>query len=100
MRNPITRSPSGGTSTTASDATYSLRKDILQLPVKVCKYPCRFYNEALQAACGEGLLGLFLMLVSAVISAITFTILVWCHLNPWSRFKFRRDEVRDIDEKC
>ena len=38
------------------------------------------------------------MLVSAVVSAILFTILVWCHLNPWSRFKFRRDEVRYIDE--
>ena len=39
------------------------------------------------------------MLVSAVVSAILFTILVWCHLNPWSRFKFRRDEVMFKDEK-
>ena len=53
----------------------------------------RFYNAALGAVCDDGLLGVFVMLVSAVISAICFTILVWCHLNTWITLK--REEAKD-----
>ena len=37
------------------------------------------------------------MLVSAVLSAVIFTILTWCHFNTWSHFK--HDEVGDRNEK-
>lgn len=69
---------------------------VKQLSVKISIhiYCCiRFYNEALSAVCDEGLLGVFVMMVSAVISALCFTILVWCHLNTWSHFK--REEVKN-----
>ena len=57
-------------------------------------YCLRFYNDALGAVCDDGLLGVFVMLVSAVISAICFTILVWCHLNTWITIK--REEEKDL----
>ena len=54
----------------------------------------RFYNDALNAACGEGLFGLFTMLVSAVISALFFTILVWCNSHTWIYFKHKAKYVK------
>ena len=54
----------------------------------------RFYNDALNAACGEGLFGLFIMLVSAIISALFFTILVWCNSHTWIYFKHKAKYVK------
>ena len=54
----------------------------------------RFYNDALNAACGDGLFGLFVMLVSAVISALFFTILVWCNSHTWIYFKHKAKYVK------
>ena len=54
----------------------------------------RFYNDALNAACGDGLFGLFIMLVSAVISALFFTILVWCNSHTWIYFKHKAKYVK------
>ena len=58
----------------------------------------RFYNDALNAACGEGLFGLFIMLVSAVISALFFTILVWCNSHTWIYFKHKGKYVKVEDQ--
>ena len=66
----------------------------------MCAIQCcclRFYNDALTAACDESLLGLFVMLVSSVLSAVIFTVLVWCHFSSWSHFK--HNKVGDTNEK-
>ena len=54
----------------------------------------RFYNDALNAACGEGLFGLFVMLLSAVVSALFFTVLVWCNSHTWIYFKHKAKYVK------
>jgi len=63
-----------------------------------CSSLIRFYNDALNAACGEGLFGLFIMLVSAVISALFFTILVWCNSHTWIYFKHKAKYVKVEDQ--
>ena len=59
----------------------------------------RFYNDALNAACGEGLFGLFVMLLSAVVSALFFTVLVWCNSHTWIYFKHKAKYVK-VSKKC
>ena len=54
----------------------------------------RFYNDALVAACDQGLFGLFVMLVSASICALFFTILVWCNSHTWIYFKHKGKYVK------
>jgi len=63
-----------------------------------CKQLFKFYNDALNAACGEGLFGLFIMLVSAVVSALFFTILVWCNSHTWIYFKHKAKYVKVEDQ--
>lgn len=55
---------------------------------------CRFYNDALNAACGDGLFGLFIMLCSAALCAIFFSILVWCNSHTWIYFKHKGKYVK------
>ena len=59
-----------------------------------CQELYKFYNGALNHACGEGLFGLFIMLASAVISAMFFTILVWCNSHTWIYFKHKAKYVK------
>ena len=54
----------------------------------------RFYNDALVATCDQGLYGLFVMLVSAIICAFFFTILVWCSSHTWIYFKHKGKYVK------
>ena len=49
----------------------------------------RFYHDLRRATCNVGLEGLLVMLVSAAISAILFTILVWCNSHTWIYFKHK-----------
>jgi len=58
----------------------------------------RFYNDALVAACDQGLFGLFVMLVSASICALFFTILVWCNSHTWIYFKHKGKYVKVEDQ--
>ena len=46
------------------------------------------------AACDQGLFGLFVMLVSASICALFFTILVWCNSHTWIYFKHKGKYVK------
>ena len=59
-----------------------------------CQELYKFYNGALNHACGEGLFGLCIMLASAVISAMFFTILVWCNSHTWIYFKHKAKYVK------
>ena len=59
-----------------------------------CQELYKFYNGALNHACGEGLFGLFIMLASAVVSAMFFTILVWCNSHTWIYFKHKAKYVK------
>ena len=84
----------------------------------------RFYNDALNAACGTpgewrasvlevGIRttftidlvdphhlpqGLFVMLVSASVCALFFTILVWCNSHTWIYFKHKGKYVKVEDQ--
>ena len=83
----------------------------------------RFYNDALNAACGTpgewraSVLevgnrttftidlvdphlpqGLFVMLVSASVCALFFTILVWCNSHTWIYFKHKGKYVKVEDQ--
>eukprot|EP00092_Neocalanus_flemingeri_P003862 GFUD01004158.1.p1 GENE.GFUD01004158.1~~GFUD01004158.1.p1 ORF type:complete len:631 (-),score=66.99 GFUD01004158.1:1491-3383(-) len=58
----------------------------------------RFYNDALVAACDQGLFGLFVMLVSASVCALFFTILVWCNSHTWIYFKHKGKYVKVEDQ--
>ena len=65
----------------------------------------RFYNDALNAACGTPgewrasvLEGLFIMLVSASVCALFFTILVWCNSHTWIYFKHKGKYVKVEDQ--
>jgi len=80
----------------ASETTVTLMGD-LNNSLK-CDSLFRFYNDALNAACGEGLFGLFVMLVSAIISALFFTILVWCNSHTWIYFKHKAKYVKVEDQ--
>jgi hypothetical protein len=54
----------------------------------------RLYNGALVAACGQGLFGLVVMLLSAAVSALLFTVLVWCNSHTWIYFKHKGKYVK------
>lgn len=70
-----------------------------------CDNMYRFYNDALNAACGTPgewrasvLEGLFIMLVSASVCALFFTILVWCNSHTWIYFKHKGKYVKVEDQ--
>jgi len=86
----------------------SARTLILQEDLKRnlnCDLLYRFYNDALNAACGTPgewvpsiLEGLFVMLISASICALFFTILVWCNSHTWIYFKHKGKYVKVEDQ--
>jgi len=87
----------------ASARTLILQED-MQRDLK-CDSLYRFYNDALNAACGTPgewrasvLEGLFVMLVSASVCALFFTILVWCNSHTWIYFKHKGKYVKVEDQ--
>jgi len=63
-----------------------------------CNQVIRFYNDALNAVCHQGLSGLLVMLISAASSALIFTILVWCNSHTWIYFKHKGKYVKVEDQ--
>merc|ERR1719187_552168 len=63
-----------------------------------CKQIYKFYHDLRRATCNVGLEGLLVMLVSAAISAILFTILVWCNSHTWIYFKHKGKYVKVEDQ--
>jgi hypothetical protein len=57
----------------------------------------RLYNGALVAACDQGLFGLVVMLLSAALCALLFTVLVWCNSHTWIYFKHKGKYVKVSD---
>ncbi len=57
----------------------------------------RLYNGALVAACDQGLFGLVVMLLSAALCALLFTVLVWCNSHTWIYFKHKGKYVKVRD---
>jgi len=87
----------------ASTRTLTLQEDLTRN--LRCESLYRFYNDALNAACGTPgewrasvLEGLFVMLVSASVCAIFFTILVWCNSHTWIYFKHKGKYVKVEDQ--
>merc|ERR1719220_1265415 len=87
----------------ASARTLILQED-MQRDLK-CDSLYRFYNDALNAACGTPgewrasvLEGLFVMLVSASVCSLFFTILVWCNSHTWIYFKHKGKYVKVEDQ--
>ena len=56
------------------------------------------YNSALISTCDQGLLSLVLMLVSASVCALLFTLLVWCNSHTWIYFKHKGKYVKVEDQ--
>ena len=54
----------------------------------------RLYNSALVAACDQGLFGLVIMMISAALCALVFTVLVWCNSHTWIYFKHKGKYVK------
>ncbi|XP_059084897.1 protein tweety-like [Tigriopus californicus] len=71
-----------------SDLSMSLRCD----PI------FRSYNTALVGLCDRGLFGLILMLISASLSGVLFTILVWCNSHTWIYFKHKGRYIKVDDQ--
>jgi len=63
-----------------------------------CDQLYRLYNDALVCACDQGLFGLLVMLVSAAICALVFTLLVWCNSHTWIYFKHKGKYVKVEDQ--
>jgi hypothetical protein len=87
----------------ASARTLNLQEDLKRN--LNCDLLYRFYNDALNAACGTPgewvpsiLEGLFIMLISASICALFFTILVWCNSHTWIYFKHKGKYVKVEDQ--
>lgn len=63
-----------------------------------CDQLYRLYNDALVCACDQGLFGLLVMLVSAALCALIFTLLVWCNSHTWIYFKHKGKYVKVEDQ--
>ena len=63
-----------------------------------CDQLHRFYNGALVATCDQGLFGLVIMLISAALCALVFTLLVWCNSHTWIYFKHKGKYVKVEDQ--
>jgi len=63
-----------------------------------CDQIHRLYNGALVSTCESGLLGLVIMLVSAAVCALVFTLLVWCNSHTWIYFKHKGKYVKVEDQ--
>jgi hypothetical protein len=57
----------------------------------------RLYNGALVVVCDQGLFGLVVMLLSASLCALLFTVLVWCNSHTWIYFKHKGKYVKVRD---
>lgn len=87
----------------ASARTLTLQEDLKRN--LNCDLLYRFYNDALNAACGTPgewapsvLEGVFVMLVSACVCALLFTLLVWCNSHTWIYFKHKGKYVKVEDQ--
>jgi len=94
--NPLQLDPSLTNLVNASAKTLTLMNDIAT-SLK-CRPMFRFYNDALVAACNHSLLGMFVMLVSAAVCALLFTVLVWCNSHTWIYFKHKGKYVKVEDQ--
>jgi len=63
-----------------------------------CDQLYRLYNSALVAACDQGLFGLVIMMISAALCALVFTVLVWCNSHTWIYFKHKGKYVKVEDQ--
>jgi hypothetical protein len=57
----------------------------------------RLYNGALVVVCDQGLFGLVVMLLSALLCALLFTVLVCCNSHTWIYFKHKGKYVKVRD---